>query len=220
MESEFGVRLKQLRCDNNMKIQEFVDLYNVKFKENKLSKSIVSRYENGVHLPKRFQIVSNIAQFFNVDTDYLMGRLKEKKRDSNFISHSEATCFKIPVLLSIDTSGPVYSDKPIIESDCYTHSIQNKLFYFQAKDNSMMNSGIVKNAHVQFTNDFIPKNGDIVAVYEKDCPIQIRKYLNQGSIIALSSDCNEIDPILIQKDNIDQDKIRIFGKALKIITFL
>lgn len=220
MESEFGVRLRQLRCDNKLKIQEFVDLYNAKFDKNKLSKSIVSRYENGIHLPKRFQIVSNIAQFFNVDTDYLMGRSNEKIAEMNLTDQANMAFLKIPVLMSIDGTGPAYSDETVLETrDSLLNSYKN-LFYLKAEDNSMMSFGIIKDSYVLFTGNFIPKSGDIIAIHEKNYPIRIRNYITRGNMTVLFAGHTGINPILIQNTDIESGRINILGKAIKVITLI
>lgn len=220
MESVFGIRLRKLRYERNLKIQEFVDLYNVKYTENKLSKSIVSRYENGIHLPKRFQIVSNIAQFFDVDTDYLMGRSKERKQTSK--PHTQLNKFltEIPILESINATGFNYGNNPVIDVKEVPNTNFGKQFYYKAADNCMMNSGIVKNSYVLFNEDFNPKSGDIIAICDRSRTIQIRRYILRDKLVALLTDCSGIDPILIHKEDVEAGNIRILGKAVKIITKL
>lgn len=62
----FGELLAELRKDKKLSQKELADLFH-------LSASTISSYETGVHSPHVEQLV-NFANFFNVSTDYLLGR--------------------------------------------------------------------------------------------------------------------------------------------------
>lgn len=64
--SELGDRLAELRLDKQEKQQEIAELLHV-------SSASVSNYETGVHLPN-VDALCQLADHFNVTTDYLMGR--------------------------------------------------------------------------------------------------------------------------------------------------
>lgn len=64
----FKKRLKELRLEKNITQEELADFLNV-------SKSTISLYENGVREPDLKLLVS-IADYFNVSTDYLLGRIE------------------------------------------------------------------------------------------------------------------------------------------------
>lgn len=64
--STFGQRLKQLRCEHNLTQDELA-------KSIKISKSSINMYERGEREPK-FETLEAIADYFNVDMDYLLGR--------------------------------------------------------------------------------------------------------------------------------------------------
>ncbi|MFP5528346.1 helix-turn-helix domain-containing protein [Peptococcus simiae] len=88
--ANFGERLKELRIDSELTQQEIADTLN-------LSKSTISMYENGKRLPE-YETLEAIADFFNVDMDYLTGKsdyenihaemmkLKEKDGDMKGLS--------------------------------------------------------------------------------------------------------------------------------------
>lgn len=65
----FKDKLRELRKDSNYSMDAFCELYNKKFNA-KMNKSTLSRYENGLQEPM-FSVVKNIANIFNVTTDYL-----------------------------------------------------------------------------------------------------------------------------------------------------
>lgn len=62
----FGERLLKLRKKSNMTLEELAESVGT-------TKSTISRYENGMRQPKQ-DILEAFADFFNVSTDYLLGR--------------------------------------------------------------------------------------------------------------------------------------------------
>ncbi|MCI6362869.1 helix-turn-helix domain-containing protein [Intestinimonas butyriciproducens] len=62
----FGELLAELRKDKSMTQHELADVLHV-------SAGTISNYETGVHFPDIEKLV-NLADFFNVTTDYLLGR--------------------------------------------------------------------------------------------------------------------------------------------------
>ncbi|MEI2466629.1 helix-turn-helix domain-containing protein [Niallia taxi] len=75
----FGKRLRTLRKESKLTMKEFGEKFS-------LAESTISGYENGNRKPD-MDILSRFADFFNVSTDYLLGRTDEiipvsKKFDS------------------------------------------------------------------------------------------------------------------------------------------
>lgn len=62
----FGERLKQIRKENNLTREELANKLNVSY-------STIAKYETNVRFPDQ-EMLSNIADLFNVTTDYLLGR--------------------------------------------------------------------------------------------------------------------------------------------------
>ncbi|WP_433959261.1 helix-turn-helix domain-containing protein [Cytobacillus horneckiae] len=69
--SVFGQRLRELRNKRNLSIDDLVNQIN-KIYETSISKSMISRYENGQTDPK-MENVRAIANFFKVSADFLLG---------------------------------------------------------------------------------------------------------------------------------------------------
>lgn len=61
----FGDRLKELRKDKNMTQEDVSKLCNV-------AKQTISNWESNITQPP-FEIITKLAQYFNVTTDYLLG---------------------------------------------------------------------------------------------------------------------------------------------------
>lgn len=65
----FGTRLRELRKNKNLTQQELGDIVHV-------SKVSISGYERGERSPDR-ETLTHLADYFNVSTDYLLGRSDE-----------------------------------------------------------------------------------------------------------------------------------------------
>ena len=74
MNNKLGNRLKDLRIENR-KTQEQVA------KDLGTTKATIGRYELGIRDPKT-DILNSLADYFNVTTDYLLGRTNNKKLNS------------------------------------------------------------------------------------------------------------------------------------------
>ena len=64
--AQFDKILKMLRSEKNMSQQELADALGI-------SKSSINMYERGERQPN-FETLETIADYFNVDIDYLLGR--------------------------------------------------------------------------------------------------------------------------------------------------
>lgn len=65
----FANRLKQLRIEKKLTQEELAYIL-------KLSRHTITKYESGDREPD-FKILTKIADYFNVSTDYLLGRIDE-----------------------------------------------------------------------------------------------------------------------------------------------
>lgn len=68
--SLFGSRLKYLRVHNNLTQRELAEIFNV-------STSTIGMYEKNAREPS-FKTLINIASYFNVSVDYLLGYENQK----------------------------------------------------------------------------------------------------------------------------------------------
>ena len=73
MNSTFGKRLKQLRLERDITQMELGKAVNVAYQS-------ISYYENTGGVPKDVNIINNIAQYFDVDIDYLLGNQEERRK--------------------------------------------------------------------------------------------------------------------------------------------
>jgi transcriptional regulator with XRE-family HTH domain len=77
---EFKDRLKELRLNRKMTQEELGKTFNV-------IKQTISSWENGNSRPD-IDMASKIADFFEVTTDYLLGRTNESRITKQFLTNS------------------------------------------------------------------------------------------------------------------------------------
>lgn len=78
---DFGFNLKNLRKSHNLTQEEFGAKVG-------LSKAVVSKYENGLGFPT-FDALIQIAEYFGVTTDYLLGVEKSKNIDVSSLTDTQ-----------------------------------------------------------------------------------------------------------------------------------
>ena len=85
--SVFGERIKHLRSSKKMSIGELVDDLNRIYNTN-ISKSMISRYENGTADPK-LDNIRIFADYFKVSADYLTGIKDEDNSVGTIAAHHD-----------------------------------------------------------------------------------------------------------------------------------
>ena len=81
--SEFGNNLRNLRKSRNLTQKELGTQFG-------LSKAVVSKYESSLGYPT-FDVLVNIASFFGVTTDFLLGVSNGKTIDVSALTDSQVT---------------------------------------------------------------------------------------------------------------------------------
>ena len=83
----FSLILKKLREEKKIRQSDLANILNI-------SRQAISNYEQGTRFPKDEKLLLSIADFFNVSTDYLLGRIStDTSFPQNFYEHDE---FYIP----------------------------------------------------------------------------------------------------------------------------
>lgn len=204
MEQSFGDRLKLLRKEHNMTIDEFVNALNAKYSDVGLSKSIVSRYENNIHRPKKFMTVEAIADFFDVNVNYLTGNSDDKYGED--IKYKE-----IPILGTIACGIPILAQEDILGYE-YIYPDEKIDFCLKAKGDSMINARIFDSDIVYIHQQPDVENGEIAAVQIDGEEATLKRvYHIDGSIILRAENPNYRDMVFSKKDKKD---ICILGKAV------
>ncbi|MEK5390172.1 helix-turn-helix transcriptional regulator [Margalitia sp. FSL K6-0131] len=86
MEFEIGRKIKELRINKSLSLEELAENINKRFNTN-LNKGMISKWENGLGDP-RLEHARYLALFFDVSLDYLLG-LKEKEDITTIAAHHD-----------------------------------------------------------------------------------------------------------------------------------
>lgn len=191
-----------------MTIDEFVDAVNKRFPEAKLNKSIVSRYENNIHKPKRFTLVQEIAEFYGITTDFLMCRTDSKYEK---IENMDALR-KIPLLGTIAAGAPILAQE-YIEAYEYVPESFGIDFCLRVKGDSMINARILDGDIVYIRQQSDVENGEIAAVLIDGEEATLKRiYKSSGSVMLHFENPNYTDLVYMKKD---KHQISIIGKAVR-----
>ena len=200
----FGDRLKQLRTENGLTMDDFIEAINKIYPNVLLSKSIVSRYENNIHTPKKFTIVEQIADFFGVSINYMMGR--------SDLRYGEDTEYKrIPVLGTIAAGIPIAAQEDILGYE-YIMPDEKLDFCLKVKGDSMIGARIFDGDIVCIRKQEEVENGEIAAIQiDGEVATLKRFYRDNGRIILHSENPTVPDMVFMAKD---RKAIRILGKVI------
>lgn len=76
--------LKQLRDEKNISSYKLADILHV-------SRSCITNYERGIRTPD-YELLVEIANFFNVSIDYLLGRTSDRRTADQILEEYSVIC--------------------------------------------------------------------------------------------------------------------------------
>lgn len=207
---KFNERFKYLRSQKKLSQQELADLLGI-------SKSSVNMYERGEREPS-LETLELIADFFNVDMDYLLGKSDCPNRyaySQNNSSMELTNIFPIsvkrfPMLGKIACGEPIYVDEEH-ESYILANSNIKADFCLIAKGDSMINARINDGDVVFIHSQPTVENGEIAAVIIGDEATLKRVYL-KANVVTLVAENPKYEPMVYAGDELEN--IRILGKAV------
>ena len=109
---DFGIRLQQLRMSRNMSQAALGKKIN-------RSKSVICAYENNLRIPP-LEVLTDIAVFFNVSLDYLVGIDKEEMVSFVTVFYSSAV-----VYLRVGTSLAYQNGRGLLTHSKQTNPLAN-----------------------------------------------------------------------------------------------
>ena len=80
----FSNILRQLRSEKNISTYKLADILHV-------SRSSISNYETGIRTPS-YELLVEIANFFNVSIDYLLGRTSDRRTADQILEEYSVIC--------------------------------------------------------------------------------------------------------------------------------
>ena len=212
--SRFSDRLKQLRREHELTQQALADRLEI-------SKSSVNMYERGEREPG-IQTLEAIADIFNVDMDYLLGksdipsRAAEEKA-ANLIPF--APNHRIPILGRIRAGLPLYAEEHI---EGYTYTELNgggEYFALRVTGDSMNSCRIGDGDTLIIRRQECVENGQIAVVLVGDDEATVKRFYQTGHTVTLMpQSTNPIHQPQIYDTR--ETQIRVVGLVVQsLITF-
>lgn len=206
---KFSERLKFLREQKNISQTELGKFLGK-------SKSTISMYENNSRTPS-FETQEAIADFFNVDLDYLRGRSDIPSRfriTNDFPDMSDILIpikrEKVPVIGSMACGEPVFREEDFPAYVAVGNEVKADAAVIARGDSMIgarINNGDIVFIHYQPTVE----NGEIAAIWVDD-GFTIKRVYQYGDTIVLRPENSDYDETIYKED--DAVNIKIIGKAV------
>ena len=206
--SKFSERLRLLRTTKGLSQQEFA-------KQIKVSKSSINMYERGEREPG-LETLERIADYFNVDMDYLLGKSDVANRDALSFSSIASNIIPMPELRPIPLVGAIACGDPILAEENIEEYIQipkhiHADFALTCRGDSMINARIFDGDIVYIRHQETVTNGEIAAVLIGSEATLKRVKLFDDHIV-LEPENPMYKPLAFWGD--EMNDVRILGKAV------
>lgn len=203
----FKTRLKQLRNERGISQRQLAEFL-------KVAPSTISMYENGQREPN-FEVLESLADFFNVDLNYLLG--KTNKTTKIILDSESSKGIKIPVLGTVPAGIPVTAVEDILDYEEIPKSWENQgeFFGLKIKGDSMyptLENGDVVIVRKQSTAD----NGDTVVVMVNGDDATCKRYERSDAGIMLIPNNNVYAPAFYTNEEIETLPLTIIGKVVEL----
>ena len=176
--SRFSDRLKLLRAEHDLTQQVLANRLEI-------SKSSVNMYERGEREPG-IQTLEAIADLFNVDMDYLLGKSDIPNRSA---LDSQLTPFapthRIPILGRIRAGLPLYAEEHV---EGYTYTELNggaEYFALRVTGDSMNAARIGDGDTLVIRRQECVENGQIAVVLVGDDEATVKRFFKNGHTVTL-----------------------------------
>ena len=206
----FGPNLKKLREDAHLSQEQLADAIGV-------SKSTIGMYEQGKRMPNTNTILKDIASYFGVSIDYLVGF----QSDLGSLSEEDFSRFgirpigrrRIPMLGKIACGEPIMCDEEYETFVEIGGNIDADVCVI-AQGDSMINARILDGDIVFVRKQEMVENGEIAVVIVNDNEVTLKRFfyypeLNQ---VVLQSENPAYRPMIYMNEELSH--IRVLGKAV------
>ncbi len=205
----FGANLKKLREDAGLSQEQLGEVIGV-------SKSTIGMYEQGKRMPNTNTILKDIASYFGVSIDYLVGfsgSENDTQEDLSRFGLRPISRRKIPMI------GKIACGEPIMCEEAYETFVDagtdiNADFCVVAQGDSMINARILDGDIVFLRQQEMVENGEIAAVIVNDSEVTLKRFfyypeLNQ---VVLQPENPSFRPMIYMNEELAH--IRVLGKAV------
>lgn len=205
MSKKFSEILKELREEKGMNQQELAIALDV-------TRQTISNYENNKRIPNK-EMLEVIADFFNVDMNYLYGQSNVKNKYKDFFNnYSNIIPFKngnkrIPLIGTIAAGNPILAEEHIDEYINIEEKVEAD-FCLRVRGDSMINANIHNGDIVFIKKQSDVDDGEIAAVLI-DNEATLKRVFKIRDIVQLRAENPTFPPIQLNGDL----PVHILGKA-------
>ena len=197
-------RLRQLRQEKNLLQKDVAQAINV-------GRTTYVKYENGDSEPS-MNILVKLANFFEVSTDYILGKTNNRNEKIEIKNIFPITKKKIPLLGEIACGQPIFASEDR-ESYVMAGTDINADFCLIAKGDSMIGARIMDGDIVFIKESPIVNNGEIAAVIIGDeATLKRVYYYPEKAKLILQAENPKYEPLVYIGEELNE--IRILGKAV------
>lgn len=202
-----GNIIKELRKTRGITQRQLAELLN-------LSPSTVAMYETGQRKPDS-DTLQNIADLFEVSTDYLLGRTDFKF--ANIIKNSNET-LAIPILGVIRAGEPMFAIENIegYEFVDISETKGGEFFYLRVNGDSMINARILDGDLVYVRKQQDVESGDIAVVIINGYEATLKRVLKTDDSVILQPENPKYKPTVFGKKEIESGYLKIVGKVIHV----
>ena len=204
----FRTRLKQLRNEKKINQRELANFL-------KVAPSTISMYESGQREPN-FEVLESLADFFNVDLNYLLG--KSDKTTKLMIEDSQPTQgLKIPVLGTVAAGIPISAVEDILDYEEVPQSWENQGEFFALKiKGDSMEPRMESDDVVIVKQQSDANSGDTVIVLVNGDDATCKKLQKTDNGIMLVSTNPKYPPMFYSNEEISTKPVVILGKVVEL----
>ena len=205
-----GQRIRDLRTSRGLTQEQLADKLNI-------TKSRLGMYEIGQREPD-FEMAEAIADYFNVDIDYLSGRSDIPNRglalrqELSFDNIFPIETVKIPLLGKIACGEPIFADE---DRESYVLAGANVKadFCLQAQGDSMIGARILDGDIVFIQKCDMVDNGEIaVVIIDDDATLKRVYYDREAGVLTLAAENPQYKTMRFMGEELNH--IRILGRAV------
>lgn len=206
--AKFGERLRLLRNEKGLSQMEFA-------KQVRLTKSSVNMYERCEREPS-LETIERIADFFNVDLDYLLGKSEFTNKYDWLHSGSAKNIIPMPEMRNIPLIGAIACGAPVLAEEHIEEYISipkhiHADFALTCQGDSMINARIFDGDIVYIRQQDTVENGEIAAVLI-DGEATLKRVQLYEDHISLEPENPQYRPLVYWGE--EMNTIRILGKAV------
>lgn len=218
--SKFSERFKLLRKERGLSQAALAT-------ELGFTKSSVNMYERGDREPG-LESLETIADFFNVDMDYLLGKSDVQNRflytpasDAESVALPD-NILSMPATYTVPLLGTIACGEPILAAENIEDNVEvpehiHADFALRCKGDSMINARIHDGDIVYIRQQPAVNNGEIAAVLIGDDATLKRVYVYEDHVV-LQPENPAYEPLVYFKDAMQA--VRILGKAVGFTSLL